>query len=109
MQRSIIISIILILVFIFVILYFSDYISPFMDLRYILLIAVIFLGLLSISFGVFIFSEQSLGDNIIDTLINFGISGVFSIVFGGFLIIIAILGLVFGPDWLGMEAYKILL
>jgi len=90
-------------VFMFLVLYISDYIKPFFDPRYLLLVIVLILGALTIAFGISILSRHSIGANITDILVNFEYSSLFFILFGLFIVIIALLGLINGPESIGME------
>jgi len=92
----------------FIILGFSKSIIAILDSRYILLVIIVLLGAALFILGILEFEEVSLKENILDIIISiftgdFEFTTIFIILFGLFLLITGIIGLINGPDSIGME------
>lgn len=107
MKNYILIGIIILLVTMFVVLGISKSIMPFLDPRYILLIIIIALGTLFFIFGILVFKEKSLRRNILGIILSiitgtFEFTSFFAILFGLFLLLAGIIGLIKGANTLDL-------
>ncbi|HWI55113.1 MAG TPA: hypothetical protein VNT57_05445 [Desulfobacteria bacterium] len=110
MQRNRLFAIAALLIFMFVILSLSEHIKRFIDPRNILLYILLALGYFLFTWAFAELRQQSVGENILDTILSiifghFELSAMAGFIFGLLLMAFGILGIINGPDWLGMEKF----